>query len=631
MSKGYVTADWAWMSKRPGSIEYGVVAASADVDGYIRRYVTGAPNSSFPPDSPGGVPWVTFGPFTNTAEPLFSITVLDQQDERDHAGRQIFPSRFFLLRYRDIAVAGASYQRLWETIGKVKLPANDQQPLVLSIQSQPVDELATAVEQYGIERVSIIAALLLDGEPIVLTDSATLPRDERLAVLDAVLALLPFGFRAGLSASTSVDNTISHVIDLVFAEYANNRQVPVSLANSAHVPMPNTKLGQDYLGLLREKIAANGLEAVIRHLWAANEALPLTRAPDAPRLLSELPVAPAAREPIRQDKPDAGITIAAEDAARISAIAEDAARITAIAEAHNRVQFSASYSDVLRLGVRQPLYVHVYHDGIRDQLDTRLAELADRLGPQRHRSEGSANTIIAQGAKLEIQPLIANVRCYPARRTIRWRDRFREAYFKIECSNDSIVGSRSVGSVAISTQGSLIAQLPISVEISARSAAAPPLKTVMTDMIQQVFGSYAHEDADLVTRFRATYEALGIFLFLDTLDIPVGAMWEQYLEQQIELSDVFQLFWSRASAESQAVENEWRYALAVSDKRPPGTRFIRPVYWTKPCPEPPEQLAGIHFRYFDPGAFSLGPEGTSSENTRLINRLVKMVRSFRGR
>ena len=137
-------------------------------------------------------------------------------------------------------------------------------------------------------------------------------------------------------------------------------------------------------------------------------------------------------------------------------------------------------------------------------------------------------------------------------------------------------------------------------------------------MIREVFGSYAHEDADIVGRFRAVYRALGIHLFVDKLDIDGGQLWKRYLELQIEKSDLFQLFWSAASAASRAVEYEWQHALKIAGKRSPAV-FLRPVYWREPHPAPPQPLAEIHFRYFDPRNFGVtSPEADPLAGDRFL-------------
>lgn len=233
-------------------------------------------------------------------------------------------------------MADASYQGLWNAIRGVQLPAADRRPLPLYIEPQSVEELADRVTRHGLERMTAIASLLLESRVAVLADSR-LTNDERLAVMDSVLALLPYGFRTVISVSTGLNNTVQHRIDLMFAEYSNE-QVLVPLANSAPAPMPRTKDGRAYLRLLREFIQSIGTQPVIQHLWNAKSALREKRPDDALALLSELSDTTAVRGAIGQ-------------------AAAEAARIAAAADSHEPVLFGASYPDVLRLGVRQPLRV----------------------------------------------------------------------------------------------------------------------------------------------------------------------------------------------------------------------------------------------------------------------------------
>lgn len=69
---------------------------------------------------------------------------------------------------------------------------------------------------------------------------------------------------------------------------------------------------------------------------------------------------------------------------------------------------------------------------------------------------------------------------------------------------------------------------------------------------------------------------------------------ERELLMMIERSDVFQLFWSENAARSEYVAREWRHALQLPREHP---MFMRPVYWKRPMPSPPRELAGFHFAY----------------------------------
>lgn len=280
---------------------------------------------------------------------------------------------------------------------------------------------------------------------------------------------------------------------------------------------------------------------------------------------------------------------------------DEGAEIQAESADREQVLFTASYPGVLTPNSWHPVYVHVHRAGLRDQLETRLAELASVLGARPRYGEVPANSMIPRDTELEIQPVIANVRCRPPRLPIVWREELEEAAFEAEYVGTRGIGDVCSGGVLVCVDGLPVAQIPVSFTISASPGKQEcGLQIVSANMIRDVFGSYAHEDADIVARCRAAYRALGIQLFVDDFDIDGGQPWKQYLEERIGRSDLFQLFWSSASAASQNVEDEWRLALAVAKERPPGICFIRPVYWAKPHPAPPQSLAELHFRYVDP-------------------------------
>jgi hypothetical protein len=285
----HVTAQWAWVSKEPGARGggYQILATSGrdiNFSQYVATYITGSPDSGVSPDSPQAPPWVTIGSFLANGMVLVSVAVLDPWRDRDYAGRAIWPQRFFLFRFDELAAAGVSYRTLWEAIRDINIPAADSAPLTLQVQSADVGDLVSAIELYGFERMAGIAAAQLEAR-IAVDDAELLQRLDRLALLDAATALLPYGFRANLSLSSSVDNTVAHPIRLVFAHFAN-RQTLISLRDPAVVPL--TQFGRDYLNALRRKQRTSGTAAVVEHLWAARQPRSLERPEEAPAVLGEL-------------------------------------------------------------------------------------------------------------------------------------------------------------------------------------------------------------------------------------------------------------------------------------------------------------------------------------------------------
>ncbi len=125
------------------------------------------------------------------------------------------------------------------------------------------------------------------------------------------------------------------------------------------------------------------------------------------------------------------------------------------------------------------------------------------------------------------------------------------------------------------------------------SAADQPETQVTTDPYQGIFLSYSHKDTFVVQQLERAYTVLGMQSLRDVHILRSGEEWHPALLRHIEQADIFQLYWSNNAKHSTYVEQEWRHALTQA--RP---SFIRPAYWEEPMPDPPPELAAIHFAYF---------------------------------
>jgi hypothetical protein len=268
MASAEVVADWAWISKDPSEgIGYSVLKVSTgaiDFGAISGNYEPGAPNSTTAPDAPDAPPWVTYGLADGGRDgALISVSVRDPWTERDHTGRPVWPQRLLTVRYAQLAAVQASFQTIWAAVQDAPVPAPDGAPLPLTVAGQSLAELITVVEA-NFDGLATIAAALLDG-PVAVADASHLTREQRLALFDAVAALLPYGYRADLSASSSVNNTVKHRIRLVLADFANPDQQVLSLL--APEFSPRGEVGRRYLAALHEKRQKNGTATLVRHLW----------------------------------------------------------------------------------------------------------------------------------------------------------------------------------------------------------------------------------------------------------------------------------------------------------------------------------------------------------------------------
>lgn len=130
-------------------------------------------------------------------------------------------------------------------------------------------------------------------------------------------------------------------------------------------------------------------------------------------------------------------------------------------------------------------------------------------------------------------------------------------------------------------------------------AAAKRLQERTAKNYRRIFISYAHEDTRIAELFRQFQTATGDIVFMDYESIRAGQNWQEELVRAITEADVFQLFWSEHSSSSEHVRYEWDYALnhVCTIRGMDGTDFIRPVFWQRPLPAPPQPLGHLHFQY----------------------------------
>lgn len=159
-------------------------------------------------------------------------------------------------------------------------------------------------------------------------------------------------------------------------------------------------------------------------------------------------------------------------------------------------------------------------------------------------------------------------------------------------------GSQAIGRIRFAVAGIPAGTLRFTIELIAVSSQTPPTRLCEAEAVRyrRAFVSYSSEDrAEVIKRVQGFLIA-GVSVFQDVLDLDPGERWERALYHQIDVCDVFLLFWSRAAAASEWVAKEISYVLilkAGSDDRPPA---IQPVpIEGPPVPPPPEMLRHLHF------------------------------------
>ncbi|MET7328900.1 hypothetical protein [Nonomuraea sp. NPDC005650] len=250
MNARSVLSEWAVMSKPPGATDdYRIVDCSLGQDDHMRfeqliRLVNPGTPRGRRDGAMDALPWVTFSApeASGDGRRWSAVAVREWSDELDASDRAIMPTRYFTFPYEDGAQAGIGYRDLYEAV--LRSPSPGPSGEQVRLEPPGLGGVRHTAEQVGLEWCAGVAALLLEG-PVVLTDAPPLSPRDRLDCLDAVVAFLPYGIRASLTASTWADNMVDHRIRLMFGKWARARQLEVRWG--APPPLPADEDAQVYL------------------------------------------------------------------------------------------------------------------------------------------------------------------------------------------------------------------------------------------------------------------------------------------------------------------------------------------------------------------------------------------------
>ncbi|MFI2424340.1 hypothetical protein ACH5A7_09590 [Streptomyces sp. NPDC018955] len=271
-----VYAAWSLQGKAPGQVAYDVQAGSVEPR-IAQKYFWAASTETPRADhvhAPDALPWVAFLGGTEAGRPLTGLVETTWSGGRDATGRISYSARLLLLDWQPVSGAGLTWSPLYTAALDAEWPAagpgDGHTPhLVLDAAPTMVAKLARYIEQdIGFEWAARCAALLLEGRHVVITlspEHAGLSAVTRVAVLDGICALLPYGSRAWLSAATWAGHGADHELRLTFALRPRGSQCHAVL--SGQPPQePRSSQGRAYLAELLRLRQKEGIDALLPHL-----------------------------------------------------------------------------------------------------------------------------------------------------------------------------------------------------------------------------------------------------------------------------------------------------------------------------------------------------------------------------
>ncbi|RAY16621.1 hypothetical protein DPM19_00040 [Actinomadura craniellae] len=287
-----VEVEWALYGKRAGERDdYSVLAASrglfqpAQFEGIITRFSPGNP------DVPSALPRVTFSWVAPNDQPYLGMAIQETSGKKDGVGRAITRTRYFCLPYEQVARHPVTLLGLYEALQGLEPAEPGGAALHVDVPELVPQAVADDIAKYGDHTVRETAALLLTGRSVCVLQAEDVPLLDRLRFLDAVLGLLPYGFRTRLAASTWTNSASPHRIRLSFAKRARDSAAAVPWRTQKALVSPDEAVAYTYLkqltGLLEGSRGHSGLGPVqlVRALAAEREPRKFDEPQEAKRTL----------------------------------------------------------------------------------------------------------------------------------------------------------------------------------------------------------------------------------------------------------------------------------------------------------------------------------------------------------
>jgi CheY-like chemotaxis protein len=303
------------------------------------------------------------------------------------------------------------------------------------------------------------------------------------------------------------------------------------------------------------------------------------------------PVPPLAPPSIQRPQPGTSLTEAEKRVSQERAPQRD--REEASTDART-IQFSAYHPREVVPHEWKPRVAYVYRASAEGDVQADAGKQLGALLSGFRKLTQAARGLINEGTTITATPTLRGFQFNPPSVTLAFYEKWHRFDFKLRAHGAPLYQAAN-GLLTFTVEGLIVGDVPLSIFVAekAQEKAAPP-NQVSSKIYNAVFCSYSRKDTQVVQRVERAYKALGMDYLRDMTTLRSGEHWGDELKALISRADIFQLFWSPASADSDHVRMEWEYALTLNRDY---AGFIRPVYWSQPIPSVPDALKHLHFAY----------------------------------
>jgi hypothetical protein len=207
-----VPVEWAWQGKAPGDRGYRLLAHST---GDISAGNFAEILDRFVPGTLERLPQITvsYVPGGDSSGYLSMAFHEEAAGSLDRLGRDVTFTRFFCMPYRQLANGAVSYRAICQAFERRRLPDAPDAPFEVELSCPPATIPGDAA------RALPVIELLLTGNPVCILEAEATSMAERLAYIDTVMSLLPYGMRAEMAAATWTSRTYrKHRYRLFFSD-----------------------------------------------------------------------------------------------------------------------------------------------------------------------------------------------------------------------------------------------------------------------------------------------------------------------------------------------------------------------------------------------------------------------------
>ena len=264
------------------------------------------------------------------------------------------------------------------------------------------------------------------------------------------------------------------------------------------------------------------------------------------------------------------------------------------AKSPEQVIFTAFHPKEARVLGWHTLLVYIHTLSAFHRVEQDVARFMDQIKIPKKITQASTSRL-SRGTEITIIPWCEGITFNPDRLGIKWMEDYQRAEFRFS-ADQSLVDDAAKGLINFFVGPLIVGSLKFAMLFNYSNEQSILDSEEHSEMYHKdaIFVSYSHKDTKIVKAFRLVHQATGYDVLIDIDNLRSGQEWNYELMRMIDRADIFQLFWSQNSSESKYCQQEWQHALKRNKEG-----FVRPVYWQKPMPNPPEELSKYHFEYVE--------------------------------